>query len=89
MRSLQFTDSHLSILRRIGEYRGKQDLFKKQSKEVLENLKQHVIIESVESSNRLEQIVAPHEQIKDLVINSIRPKNISEREMASLMIVRL
>ena len=82
MNTLQFTDAHLSILRKIGEYCGKQDLFKKQSKEALENLKQHAIIESVESSNRLEQIIAPHEQIKDLVVNSARPNNRYEREIA-------
>ena len=79
---LRFTDQHLSILRKIGEYRGQQDLFKKQSKEVLENLKQHAMIESVESSNRLEQIIAPYEHIKDLVVRSTRPQNRSEREIA-------
>ena len=80
--SLGFTSSHLSILRKLGEYRGKQDLFSKKSKEALDVLKQHAIIESVESSNRLEQITAPYKRIKGLVTESTVPKNRSEQEIA-------
>ena len=80
--SLNFTSSHLSILRKLGEYRGKQDLFNKKSKEVLEALKQHAIIESIESSNRLEQITAPAKRIKGLVAQSTAPENRSEQEIA-------
>ena len=80
--SLNFTSSHLSTLRKLGEYRGKQDLFNKKSKEVLEALKQHAIIESIESSNRLEQITAPAKRIKGLVAQSTAPENRSEQEIA-------
>ena len=80
--SLNFTSSHLADLRKLGEYRGKQALFRKKSKEALEVLKQHAIIESVESSNRLEQITAPYQRIKGLVNKSTTPKNRSEQEIA-------
>ena len=80
--SLNFTSSHLADLRKLGEYRGKQDLFSKKSKEALEVLKQHAVIESVESSNRLEQITAPYQRIKKLVNKSTAPKNRSEQEIA-------
>ena len=80
--SLNFTSSHLAYLRKLGEFRGKQDLFSKKSKEVLEVLKKHAIIESVESSNRLEQITAPYQRIKGLVDKSTAPKNRSEQEIA-------
>ena len=80
--SLNFTSSHLADLRKLGEYRGKQDLFSKKSKEALKILKQHAIIESVESSNRLEQITAPYQRIKGLVNKSTAPKNRSEQEIA-------
>ena len=80
--SLNFTSTHLADLRKLGEYRGKQDLFSKKSKEVLAILKQHAVIESVESSNRLEQITAPYQRIKGLVNNSTAPKNRSEQEIA-------
>ena len=80
--SLNFTSSHLADLRKIGEFRGKQDLFSKKSKEALDALKQHAIIESVESSNRLEQITAPYQRIKGLINKSTAPKNRSEQEIS-------
>ena len=80
--SLNFTSSHLADLRKIGEFRGKQDLFSKKSKEALKVLKQHAIIESVESSNRLEQITAPYQRIKGLINKSTAPKNRSEQEIS-------
>ena len=81
--SLNFTSSHLADLRKIGEFRGKQNLFNnKKSKEALEVLKQHAIIESVGSSNRLEQITAPYQRIKGLVNKSTAPKNRSEQEIS-------
>ncbi len=79
--SLSFTSSHLADLRKLGEFRGKQDLFSKKSKESLKILKQHAVIESVESSNRLEQITAPYQRIKGLVDQSATPKNRSEQEI--------
>jgi len=79
--SLHFNISHLADLRRLGEFKGKQDLFSKKSQEALKVLKQHAIIESVESSNRLEQITAPHQRIRGLVNKSTAPKNRSEKEI--------
>ena len=80
--SLNFTSTHLADLRKLGEFKGKQDLFSKKSKESLKVLKQHAIIESVESSNRLEQITAPYQRIKGLVNKSTAPQNRSEQEIA-------
>ena len=80
--SLNFTNTHLTELRKLGEYRGKQELFNKQSKEMLLALKEHAIIESIESSNRLEQITAPRERIKNIVAKKTAPKNRSEQEIA-------
>lgn len=80
--SLNFTSSHLADLRKLGEYRVKQKIFNKKSKEALKVLKQHATIESVESSNRLEQITAPYQRIRRLVNQSTTPKNRSEQEIA-------
>ena len=80
--SLNFTSSHLADLRKLGEFRGKQDAFNKKSKEALKILKKHAIIESIESSNRLEQITAPYQRIKGLVNKATSPKNRSEKEIA-------
>jgi Fic family protein len=76
------TQNILQTVRRIAEYRGKQDLFKAQSPQLLETLRQAAIIQSTESSNRIEGITAPLERIKDLVVKKAIPKNRSEQEIA-------
>ena len=80
--SLNFTSSQLAVTRKIGEYKGKQDSVSKRAKEVCAVLKQHAIIESIESSNRLEQITAPRHRIEGLVNKSTAPKDRSEREIS-------
>lgn len=90
MRSFQnnFIHNHpithriLTIVRHLGEYRGKQDLYKEQSPQMLETLRQTAIIQSVESSNRLEGITAPHKRIKEIVQQKTTPENRSEQEIA-------
>jgi CRP-like cAMP-binding protein len=57
----------LSTVRLIGEYKGKQDLYRKQSPQVLETLQQAAVIQSTESSNRIEGVTAPLERIRELV----------------------
>lgn len=78
---LKFSSAHISTLKTIGECRGKQALFSKQTPEALESLKEAAIIESSESSNRLEGIVAPHHRIEALVLKSATPRNRSEQEI--------
>jgi hypothetical protein len=56
--SLRFTSDDVATLRRLGEYRGKQELFARQRHEVLTTLRAAAVIESIESSNRLEGIEA-------------------------------
>jgi len=72
----------LQTIRRIGEYKGNQDLYKEQSPQVLETLRQTAIIQSTESSNRLEGIIAPLGRIKDLVAGKTAPRNRPEQEIA-------
>lgn len=77
-----FDNKHLSILRQLGEYRGKQELYYRKSLSALDSLRQHAMIESVESSNRLEQITAPRQRIVGLVREKTAPKDRSEQEIA-------
>jgi len=72
----------LQTIRLLGEFKGKQELFREQSPQVLETLRQASMIESTESSNRLEGITAPHERIAELVGKRTRPKNRPEQEIA-------
>lgn len=82
LNSLMFTGEQLTILRAIGEYQGKQELYFQQSPEILKGLQQVAVIESNESSNRLEGIIAPHHRIADLVTHDTTPKDRSEQEIA-------
>ncbi len=79
---LSFTAQQLSTLRSLGECRGKQALFFKQSPEVLESLQLVAKIESSESSNRLEGIELPHKKIEELVLKETHPRSRSEQEIA-------
>lgn len=72
----------LQTVRLLGEFKGKQELFREQSPQVLETLRQASMIESTESSNRLEGITAPHQRIAELVGKKTRPKNRPEQEIA-------
>ena len=79
---LVFSAPEASVLRALGEYRGKQVLFSKQSPETLNSLRMLAKVESVESSNRLEGIELPAKKIEELVLQGTAPKNRSEQEIA-------
>ncbi|NOT78655.1 MAG: Fic family protein [Bacteriovoracaceae bacterium] len=79
---IQFTIEQSASLRALGEYRGRQELYYQQIPEVLERMRQVAVIESSESSNRLEGIVAPYERIEAMVLKNSEPKNRSEQEVA-------
>lgn len=80
--SLAIPHHLVSIIRQIGEYKGKQDLYKKQAPEMLENLRHVAMIQSTESSNRLEGITADIKRIKEIVEETSAPVNRSESEIA-------
>lgn len=81
--ALRFDGLQMAILPVIGEYRGKQQLYFMQSPEVLVGLRQVAVIESTESSNRLEGVVVAKSRLKSLVLENITPENRSEQEVAS------
>lgn len=76
------TQQLLQTIRLIGEYKGKQELFKEQAPQALETLRQAAVIQSTESSNRIEGITAPLERIKQLVAEKTTPRDRSEQEIA-------
>lgn len=79
---LRYDGLQLSTLRALGEYRGKQKLFVAQSAEVLADLKQQAVIESAESSNRLEGVVVSRTRLKSLMVKNAPPQSRSEQEIA-------
>lgn len=80
--TLRYDGLQVATLRALGEYRGKQQLFVTQSPEILSDLKQLAVIESTESSNRLEGVVVAPGRLKSLVIKNAEPKSRSEQEIA-------
>ena len=76
------TPGLLQSVRLVGEYRGKEALFKQQSPQVLQALRDSALIQSTESSNRIEGVVAPAQRIRDLVAKRTQPANRSEQEIA-------
>jgi len=75
------THNVLQLLGGIREFKGKQDLFKRQSPQVLKNLIEIATIQSIESSNRIEGVTAPHERILKLAQEKTIPTNRSEEEI--------
>ena len=82
LEALRFSASELKSIQALAEYRGRQELFARQSPQVLESLRQVAMIESDESSNRLEGITAPRERILALIQENTAPQNRSEQEIA-------
>jgi len=80
--TLKYPAIMLSNLRAIGEYKGKEELYSKQSPDALEKLLESAVIESAECSNRIEGVTAPHERVKMIVEANAKPQNRSEQEIA-------
>jgi Fic family protein len=64
------------------EARGKQDLWTKQKPEVLKALRDQAIVQSVESSNRIEGVTVDARRLRPLVLGSARPQDRPEEEIA-------
>lgn len=68
-------------LRLLGEYRGKQELYARQTPQVLNALKQVAIIQSTESSNRIEGVIVEEKRLLPLLEKGATPRNRSEAEV--------
>lgn len=64
------------------EARGKQDLWMRQKPEVVRALRQQAIIQSVESSNRIEGVTVAADRLRPLVIGRSTPRDRPEEELA-------
>ena len=82
LHNMVFTPHDASTIQKIGEFKGKQALFSQQTPEILDSLKHVAIVESSESSNRLEGITAPRQRVEAIVNEASTPANRSEQEIA-------
>src|SRR5262245_3101349 len=69
------------LLNDIAEAKGKQELFTRQSPQVLKALRDAAIIQSAESSNRIEGVTVSPERLRPLVLGNTRPRDRSEQEI--------
>ena len=72
----------LVMVRSIGEHRGRQSLLLEQAPEVQESLRRVAMIQSVESSNRVEGVTVAADWLEAIIARKSTPKGRSEQEVA-------
>src|SRR2546428_354853 len=70
------------LLMACAEFKGKQELWTRQKPEVLRALRELAIIQSAESSNRMEGVTVARERLRPLILGNAKPKDRSEEELA-------
>ncbi|MEI6235460.1 MAG: Fic family protein [Planctomycetota bacterium] len=69
-------------MRALGECRGRQVLYGEQFPEVLDTLRRVAVVQSTESSNRIEGILVAPERLEALVLKKTKPQDRSEQEVS-------
>jgi Fic family protein len=65
----------------IAEAKGKQDLHLDKPPEILTSLRETALVQSVESSNRIEGVTVAPDRLRPLVLENARPRDRSEEEI--------
>src|SRR5260370_17482652 len=65
----------------LGEARGKQELFTKQSPQRLKVLRERALIESAISSNRIEGVTVDESRVKAVVLGKVHLRDSDEQEV--------
>lgn len=69
------------LLTDIAEAKGRQELYARQAPQVLNALRETAIVQSVESSNRIEGVTVQRERLRPLVVGRARPRDRSEEDI--------
>lgn len=69
------------LLADISESKGKQQLYTRQSPQLLKALREMAMVQSVESSNRIEGVTVDADRLRPLVLGKARPKDRPEHEI--------
>ncbi len=80
--SFQLPLGAIWLMNSLAEYKGKQELYTRQSPQILKALVAMALIESAESSNRIEGITVEKKRLKPLIIGHTKPRDRSEEEVA-------
>ena len=81
-KDLRLPLSAVWLMTSISEYKGMQELYSRQSPQLLKSLVEMALIESAESSNRIEGVTVEKSRLKPLIIGRSKPKDRSEDEVA-------
>ena len=81
-KDLQLPLAAVWLMNSISEYKGKQELYKRQSPQILKALVEMALIESAESSNRIEGVTVERKRLKPLILGHLKPQDRSEEEIA-------
>lgn len=65
----------------IMETKGRQDLYAKQAPDLLKALREMALVQSVESSNRIEGVTVDPARLRPLVLGNARPRDRSEEDV--------
>lgn len=80
-KDLQLPAGAVWLMNSISEYKGKQELYARQSPQIIKALIEMALIESAESSNRIEGVTVEKKRLKPLIIGHSKPKDRSEEEV--------
>jgi Fic family protein len=69
------------LLNDIAEAKGRQELYTRQSPQILKALRDTAIIQSAESSNRIEGVTVDRDRLRPLILGNARPRDRSEEEV--------
>lgn len=81
LRNFALPTATVWLMTDIAESKGRQDLFTKQSPQVLRVLREVALVQSVESSNRIEGVTVEPSRLRPLVLGNARPRDRSEQEI--------
>ncbi|MBO2943332.1 Fic family protein [Paenibacillus sp. F411] len=82
MKDIAWGPTTMNMLQRVAEFKGKQALYFQQSLEILTAMKNVALIQSTESSNRIEKIVVTNKRLTEIVNERVDPVDRSESEIA-------
>jgi len=69
------------LLETLAESKGRQQLFETQFPQMLNSLREMALIESAESSNRIEGVTVDRNRLRPLIVGNSRPRDRSEEEI--------
>src|SRR5438132_7056773 len=65
----------------IAEAKGKQELYTRQSPQLLKALREMALVQSAESSNRIEGVTVAPDRLRPLVLGTTKPRDRAEQEI--------